>query len=174
MSPKQPALIVELKKLQIVARLSEETVCFVADVYVGGKKVGTAENDGHGGNTNVQIRDAAVVEAMRAHALEVLPEEFKSYKHLNPVEWLIDDLVFKAQDAKENARVAKRVAKVDLQFKTSCAARGTHAARFTLTHAAGKDTQWIEYRGDEATARAAAEKKYAIKGKTFGEWTVVA
>jgi hypothetical protein len=34
--------------------MSEETNAFVADVYVNGKKVGYAKNDGHGGSTNVR------------------------------------------------------------------------------------------------------------------------
>lgn len=46
----------ELRKIQHVARLSEETECFAADVWMGGRKVGTAENDGHGGETNVCVQ----------------------------------------------------------------------------------------------------------------------
>lgn len=171
MSPKQTALSVELKKLQIVTRMSQETICFVADVYVNGKRAGTAENEGHGGNTNVRIMDKAVAEALQAHALAVLPDEFKQYKHVNATEWLIDDLVGKAMDAKEAARVAKKVAKIDAQYKATCPVRGTHAARFKVTHEGGVDTRWVEYRGDEATARANAEKKY---GAAVSDWTVVA
>lgn len=40
-----------LKNLKISAFMSEETTCFQATVYVDGKKVGTAQNDGHGGPT---------------------------------------------------------------------------------------------------------------------------
>lgn len=42
---------IELKKIQVFERMSEETNAFVADVYIEGKKVGTAKNDGHGGET---------------------------------------------------------------------------------------------------------------------------
>lgn len=43
---------IELRKLSINTRMSEETVCFVADVYIEGVKAGTASNQGHGGSTS--------------------------------------------------------------------------------------------------------------------------
>ncbi|GIV43911.1 MAG: hypothetical protein KatS3mg035_1034 [Bacteroidia bacterium] len=42
---------IELKKFQFFERMSEETNAFVADIYVNGKKVAYAKNDGHGGET---------------------------------------------------------------------------------------------------------------------------
>jgi len=45
---------IELKKVSFSERMSEETNAFVADVYVDGKNVGYAKNDGHGGNTDVR------------------------------------------------------------------------------------------------------------------------
>ena len=45
---------VTLKNVYFSERLSEETNAFTADVYVDGKKVGYAKNDGHGGCTFVQ------------------------------------------------------------------------------------------------------------------------
>jgi len=41
----------ELKKVKIFLPGSQETICFTADIYANGKKVGYAENDGHGGCT---------------------------------------------------------------------------------------------------------------------------
>ena len=43
---------IELKKIYTNERFSEETNCFKAEIYLNGKKVGFAENDGHGGSTN--------------------------------------------------------------------------------------------------------------------------
>lgn len=45
---------VELRNVSFNERMSEETNAFVADVYVDGKKVGYAKNDGRGGDTWVQ------------------------------------------------------------------------------------------------------------------------
>ena len=40
---------IELKRIQFSERMSEETNCFVADLYINGKKVGECKNDGKGG-----------------------------------------------------------------------------------------------------------------------------
>lgn len=40
---------IELKKIEYNERMSEETLCFVADLYINGKKVGYCKNDGRGG-----------------------------------------------------------------------------------------------------------------------------
>ena len=40
---------VALKSLKIAKHLSRETLAFTATVYVDGKKIGYAQNQGHGG-----------------------------------------------------------------------------------------------------------------------------
>lgn len=42
---------IELKGLKINNSFSEETICFMADLYVNGKKIAYAKNDGRGGCT---------------------------------------------------------------------------------------------------------------------------
>jgi len=42
---------IELKNVKINKMFSEETICFKADVYINGKKIAFAENDGRGGCT---------------------------------------------------------------------------------------------------------------------------
>lgn len=44
---------IELRNISHSARNSEETDCFVADVYLDGKKAGEARNQGHGGPTDI-------------------------------------------------------------------------------------------------------------------------
>ena len=46
---------IELKKLKVYDKLSEETTAFTADVYINGKNVGTAENTGKGGETDLNF-----------------------------------------------------------------------------------------------------------------------
>ena len=48
---------IEIKKVVFNERMSEETNCFVCDIYIDGKKVGYGKNDGHGGETYVQCFD---------------------------------------------------------------------------------------------------------------------
>ena len=43
---------VELKKISFNERMSEETNCFIADLYINGIKVGECSNEGHGGCTD--------------------------------------------------------------------------------------------------------------------------
>lgn len=44
-------MLLELKNIKVNERFSEETTQFMADIYVDGKKVGYAKNDGIGGPT---------------------------------------------------------------------------------------------------------------------------
>ena len=43
----------ELKNVKIAEFLSEETTAFTATLYIDGKKVGFAKNDGRGGNNSI-------------------------------------------------------------------------------------------------------------------------
>lgn len=54
MASQKLPLKITLKILAYAPKMSEETYCFKADVYVDGKLVAHASNAGHGGNTNVQ------------------------------------------------------------------------------------------------------------------------
>ena len=53
---------IELKRISFNERMSEETNCFVAEIYINGKKAGYCKNDGKGGctnyNGNILIREA--------------------------------------------------------------------------------------------------------------------
>ena len=40
---------IELKNIKYAAFASQETSCYEATIYIDGKKVGTVENNGHGG-----------------------------------------------------------------------------------------------------------------------------
>ena len=42
---------VQLKNIKVNLAFSEETTCFMADIFVNGKKAGYCKNDGHGGCT---------------------------------------------------------------------------------------------------------------------------
>lgn len=88
---------IELKNISINKRLSEETTCFVANIYVDGKKAGEASNRGNGGCTDVYFLD---------HNLQKQVEEFCKtlYKQEPCDSYLmghIDNLVFDYMDKKE-------------------------------------------------------------------------
>jgi hypothetical protein len=46
---------IQIKGFKHAAFASQETLCFTATVYINGKKVGHADNAGHGGPTHVHI-----------------------------------------------------------------------------------------------------------------------
>lgn len=96
---------VEIKKIQIVDRLSEETLCFSAKIYVGGKAVGEARNHGHGGSTDWWIVDPKARELVEAFATEAT----RGAKYLfdGPVAHWVDDQVHAAWKAKETRRVER-------------------------------------------------------------------
>ena len=48
---------VELKNLKVHNDMSQETTCFSATLYIDGKKVGQARNDGQGGPNMVHFDD---------------------------------------------------------------------------------------------------------------------
>jgi hypothetical protein len=123
--------LVEIRNLRVNQRLSEETLCFSATVYVDGKKVGEAKNHGHGGNTDVLI-PRELVEPLKEYAVRYFQERGdEDDKRLlfepspsgyipDLVEYLIDHLV----DEGERQKEARRIAKVEDKQRADFAARG--------------------------------------------------
>ncbi len=153
---------IELKKLAIYPRMSEETTAFAAALWVDGTLVGYAKNDGHGGSTFV---DWVVSPARRAEIEAALkPRVPADYTFVTGVEWAVDEIV-------ETKRVEKAVAKNDASFKRRCAKYGTAAARYDVPGKLGKETVWVEYgQGDEAAVKA----KMQVKHPNLENWTVIA
>lgn len=69
-------LVVELRKFKSSQLASEETLFFRADVYFDGKKVGTAENDGRGGSTNVHFNNQADYQRLNEFVATLPPLTF--------------------------------------------------------------------------------------------------
>jgi hypothetical protein len=67
---------IELKALKYSDFASQETHCFHANIYIDGKKAGWAENNGHGGMTNIQPR--ALYETLR-QCTDKIPPRFVIY-----------------------------------------------------------------------------------------------
>jgi hypothetical protein len=149
---------IELKRFTTNARLSQETTAFAADVWVDGKKVGYAKNDGHGGNTMVHL-DPSVRTAVEAYGKALVPAE---YKFVSGAEWIVDQLVEAELQKKSDKAFAKRIANTDAKEKASCEKQGLLAAR--LRH--GTTWLWFGYRPGVAPKAAAdfiaAKKKMSV------------
>lgn len=103
---------IELKKISFYERMSEETNCFAADLYINGKKVGECKNDGQGGCTdyygdspehNQLIREA---EAFYKTQPKVKVEGL-NFMHQPTLESAIDDLFENYLKAKEEKKIQK-------------------------------------------------------------------
>lgn len=109
-----------LKNLKIYEGLSEETTAFTADVYVNGKKVAYAKNDGHGGCTDYNAYGTPEAKKLMNEAEQYcinLPKKSVEFKTGNSVEFdqtlesVIDDLVFEAENAKAEKKLLKNMEK---------------------------------------------------------------
>ena len=104
---------IELKNLKINQAFSEETTCFTADVFINGKKVGYARNDGRGGCKIVQAypnQHDLLIEAEKF--CSELPKRIFEYggnKHefSQSLEHIVDDLVFEKGKEKEQKKIQK-------------------------------------------------------------------
>jgi hypothetical protein len=151
-------MIIELRRFTTNARLSQETTAFAADVWVDGKKVGTAENNGHGGNTLVRL-DPAVRALVEAHGKTLVPAE---YSFVSGTEWVVDQLVEAEIQKREDKKFAKRLAKADAKEKAASAEKGLLAAR--LRHGETWLWFWFKAGADPKTLAdaLAAKKKFAV------------
>jgi len=100
---------IELKSLKINLTFSEETTMFQANLYVDGKHVGFASNDGRGGNTHIMGRSSNDNDLIRKvdEWCKSLPE--KKYDGLEglegtypqSLETVVDDLVYEEVKKKD-------------------------------------------------------------------------
>jgi hypothetical protein len=150
-------MIIELRRFTTNARLSQETTAFAADVWVDGKMAGHAENDGHGGATNVRL-DPSVRDTVEAHGKTLVPAEYKSFT--SGAEWVVDQLVEAEIQKREDKKFAKRIASADAKEKAMCEKQGLRAAR--LRH--GDTWLWFGFKPDadpKVLADAIAAKRKA-------------
>jgi len=107
---------IELKKISFNERMSEETNCFVADLYINGKKVGYAENRGTGGPTDYRgdTKEANdVIREAEAHFKSLPKVWIKEYnfEHQPTLESAIDDCFeayLKEREAKKKTKMYEK------------------------------------------------------------------
>lgn len=99
---------IEIKKLSHNKRLSEETQCFACDVYVNGKKVGTAENRGHGGCTMVWFNDPKLQREVEDYCMNLPPHQSEFGPLKMSLDFQIDLLVEKELELREYRRWCKK------------------------------------------------------------------
>ena len=101
---------IELKNVKHFPSGSQETNCFTANLYLDGKKIGSAENDGHGGCTFIhgdtkQIKaiDSLIKRGPKIHS------EVNNITFDNSIELVVDELLMKFLFEQETKKVLRRV-----------------------------------------------------------------
>lgn len=105
---------ITLKSIKHHARMSEETNAFEADLYVDGKKVGVAHNDGHGGESSIRITDRAARDAGLEREIyawaKTLPKVTSRYGELeDSIGFYIDRIVAADLEAKAEAKLTRTI-----------------------------------------------------------------
>ncbi len=104
---------IELKNLKVNVAFSEETTCFIADVFVNGKKVAHAKNDGRGGCTdyyaypNQRELLTQVEQYCKSLPKQVVDFGDRTHEFDQTLESVIDDLVFAKEKEKEDKKIEK-------------------------------------------------------------------
>lgn len=102
---------IELKSVRYNEKLSDETACFSASIYIDGSNVGEARNTGTGGDT--YISPWALAEQLNAYAATLPPDtyEHNGITHSFPrnAESLIDEAFEQWHRNKEQRQFATRL-----------------------------------------------------------------
>jgi hypothetical protein len=111
---------IEVKNIKTNMAFSEETICFKADVYVDGKKVAYAENNGHGEFTNVRPYGIEHKQVFK-DAMEYLSSKGTSkYEEIYSLENFVDDAINSYVDEKENKKFETKKNKHTEKFIVIC------------------------------------------------------
>lgn len=103
---------IELKSLKINLTFSEETTMFKANIYVNGKKVGYAENNGRGGSTNIQPFDkqcSDILNKANEYCKTLPPIEYGNMKIDMDLEHFVDNIVNDEANKKEDEKYVKQL-----------------------------------------------------------------
>ena len=93
---------IELRRISHNQRLSQETNAYAADVYIDGKKAGTARNDGHGGSDFIEPRELQT--KLDEYGKTLHPVEAYGMSLTQNAETLLGDLLEKHLSEKEYRR----------------------------------------------------------------------
>jgi hypothetical protein len=114
---------IELKNVKFLESFSQETFCFQCDVWVNGVKSFYAENDGHGGSTNI------VKHGKGQFLYSEIDDYFKSlpkiksddFEYNQTFESKVDDLFSEWLKEKDKKKLEKRIenlSKNNIVFQT--------------------------------------------------------
>ena len=103
---------IELKKISFNERMSEETNCFIADLYIDGVKAGECKNEGHGGPTDyygIEKRQTELIRQAEAYCKSLPKIKYGDMEWDNSLEHVIDQLLEDHLKAKETAKMKRKM-----------------------------------------------------------------
>jgi hypothetical protein len=106
---------IELKRISFNERMSEETNCFVADLYINGKNVGECKNEGHGGCTNYNgfsKENNEIIRQAEAYCKTLPKVKWKDMEWEQSLEGVIDQLLEDHLKAKFELKAQKKFEKL--------------------------------------------------------------
>lgn len=114
---------IELKNVKFLESFSQETFCFQCDVWVNGVKSFYAENDGHGGNTNIiKHGKGNLLYSDIDNYFKSLPKKkFDDFELEQTFESTVDDLFYEWLKEKDKKKLDKRIenlSKNNIVFQT--------------------------------------------------------
>lgn len=151
---------IELKNIKIVEKLSEETICFTAKIYVDGKHVGEANNRGHGGCSDCFFFSPETRQAVDSYVatlpLDVWEYEGQKYTRKLSIDDVVDQIVEKFHNEKQD----KKLDKISQKHKKAFADKGFP---FTLELRLPHKVEWTAVRREidiaASKAKMAADHK---------------
>ena len=158
-----------LKSFKPIASMSQETVCFTANIYLDGKLIGEAANEGHGGCTFVHFVNANAEATAKEFAKSINPADVKGWEFLADKGFTFDCLVDIAVQAeckkKDDAKIIKKARKNAVEkttFLTVNCKKGEYRAYKTPTNDLNRATRI-------ANAKANADFKCFVADMTDAE-----
>lgn len=112
---------IQIKNIYTNERFSEETNCFRCDIYLDGKKVGYADNEGNGGCTNYgayKLEDRILIVAMEEYCKTLPPTSYVFRGETNYIDTTLENFI---DDAIEKHLEAKFKKKVQAKLEKDCA-----------------------------------------------------
>lgn len=113
---------VELKNFKYNNRMSEETDCFSADIWINGKKVGYAENTGKGGCNRISFNDPAIEREFNEWAAAQPPVP-SSIQDMEPLEMDADLFITMLAGDMINDKIKKQDEARQLKWEKANAAK---------------------------------------------------
>lgn len=110
---------IEVKAIKIAWNLCQETTAFTASLYIDGKKIGWARNEGHGGPTDYgpdNYHDAGlkrVIEKAEEYCRNLPDVKYEDFTFKQTLENFIDDIVDQEVERLEKIKIEKKLRKAE-------------------------------------------------------------